>query len=318
MVALTEAGYSIVVLDNLLNSDEKVGERINLISGQNPKFYKVDLLDKDLVKRVFELEKPNSVIHFAAHKSVSDSVSAPIDYYQNNVTGTLNLLNSMDHINCNELIFSSSAAVYGNPEKLPITEKCEVNPASPYGRTKVLCETIISDWVKSPMNNACISLRYFNPIGAHVSGLIGDNSTSVPNNIMPYLVGVALGKYPELLVYGNDYNTLDGTGVRDYIHVMDISRAHVLALQNLEPGHHMVLNLGTGTGYSVLELVNAFEAVIKNKLPVKIINRRKGDVAEIFADPSLAHKALGWRARHDLVDMCRTAWDFGMKLQNSR
>lgn len=310
VAALQELGYEVIVIDNLINSTQIVGKKLELLSRKNHKFFEVDLLDKNKLINLFETELPDYVIHFAGLKSVTESVENPINYYRNNIESTLNLLDSMEHVGCNNIVFSSSATVYGSPIDLPIKESHILNPANPYGWSKLFCEQIISDWVKSMPTRSSVLLRYFNPIGAHRSGLLGDNPNSTPNNLMPYIVSVARGDLKELNVYGDDYPTIDGTGVRDYLHVVDLAEAHIAAMKKNQPGNSLIFNLGTGRGSSVLELINAFERVNGVKVNYRIVGRREGDVAEVYANVRQATDGLQWKAQHNIEDMCKSAWDF--------
>lgn len=308
-VELLKEGYDVVVLDNLCNSKEEALKRVERITGKDIKFYKADLNDINDIKNVFEKEKISCVIHFAGLKAVGESVSVPLKYYQNNITGTLNLLQVMNDFNVKNIVFSSSATVYGVPETVPIKENFPLSATNPYGRTKLFIEQILSDVYNSDKDFNIILLRYFNPIGAHWSGLIGEDPNGIPNNLMPYITQVAIGKLPQLKIYGNDYDTHDGTGVRDYIHVTDLAVGHLKALKKIEekPGLK-VYNLGTGKGYSVLDVVNAFSKACGKKIPYTITKRRPGDIAKCFADPSLAKSELGWEAKFGIDEMCRDSW----------
>ncbi len=309
-VEFIEKGQEVVVLDNLCNSKVEVVDYIETLTGIRPKFYKADLLDVDAVKKVFDENEIDTVIHFAGLKAVGESVAKPLEYYTNNIVGTLNLLSEMRKHNCFNLIFSSSATVYGKPKTVPIKEDFELSTTNPYGTTKLYIEQILKDLCVSDNRFSVVLLRYFNPIGAHESGLLGDNPNGIPNNLMPYVTRVAKGMLPHLNVFGNDYDTPDGTGVRDYIHVLDLASGHYAALKALsEKGVH-IYNLGTGNGYSVLDIVNAFERVNGVKIPYQIVERRPGDIAECYADASKAEFELGWKAERTLDDMCSSAWDF--------
>lgn len=308
-VECINAGYDVVVVDNLSNSQKESIERIQGITGKQITFYPYDLLDAEKISSVFEKHSIDSVIHFAGLKAVSESSLIPMKYYQNNVTGTLNLLETMKKYHVFKLVFSSSAAVYGHPEKAPIAEDSPLNPNNPYARTKIIIESILQDVYSADDRWNIAILRYFNPIGAHESGLIGEFPNNIPNNLMPYLSQVAVGKLKELLIFGNDYPTHDGTGVRDYVHVLDLSSGHVKALDKLEekPGI-VVYNLGTGKGYSVLEIIKIFEKTSSKTIPYKIVKRRPGDVPINYADPSLAHRELNWHARRSIEEMCLDTW----------
>ena len=309
-VDFIEKGKEVIILDNLSNSKAEVVDYIEQITSVRPKFYEIDLLDRDGVKKVFDENDIDTVIHFAGLKAVGESVAKPVEYYHNNITGTLNLLFEMRDHNCFNLVFSSSATVYGKPESVPIREDFPLSTTNPYGTTKLYIERILEDLCIADDRFSVVLLRYFNPIGAHESGLIGDNPNGIPNNLMPYVTRVAKGKLPHLNVFGNDYDTHDGTGVRDYIHVLDLASGHFSALKALEKRGVSVYNLGTGNGYSVLDIVNAFERVNGIRIPYQITERRKGDIAECFADASKAERELGWKATRGLDEMCASAWNF--------
>ncbi|MBQ8895807.1 MAG: UDP-glucose 4-epimerase GalE [Clostridia bacterium] len=309
-VDFIEKGKEVVILDNLSNSKAEVVDYIEQITGKRPKFYNIDLLDREGVKRVFDENDIDTVIHFAGLKAVGESVAKPIEYYHNNITGTLNLIFEMRDHNCFKIVFSSSATVYGKPESVPIKEDFPLSTTNPYGTTKLYIERILQDLCVSDNRFSVVLLRYFNPIGAHESGLIGDNPNGIPNNLMPYVTRVAKGKLPHLNVFGNDYETRDGTGVRDYIHVLDLAAGHYAALKALENSGASVYNLGTGNGCSVLEIIDAFERVNGIKIPYQITERRPGDIAECYADASKAERELGWRATRTLDEMCASAWKF--------
>lgn len=317
-VELINAGYDVVVFDNLANSKEESLNRIEKITGTRPRFYKVDMLDRAGVWAIFEKESISSVIHFAGLKAVGESVEKPWEYYQNNIEGTLILLDVMRAHGVKNIVFSSSATVYGDPAFVPITEECPLgNPTNPYGQTKKMLEQILTDMYVADHEWNVSLLRYFNPIGAHPSGLMGEDPNGIPNNLMPYITQVALGKLPQLGVFGDDYDTHDGTGVRDYIHVVDLARGHVKTLQAVEgqTGVH-VWNLGTGKGYSVLDVVKAFEAATGKKVPYQIKPRRAGDIATCYASADKAKRDLGWEAQYDIEDMCRDSWNWQMKNPN--
>ena len=309
-VELINAGRDIVVMDNLSNSSEKSLERVTQITGKKVPFYKVDLLVVEGMNEIFEKEKIDAVIHFAGLKAVGESVKKPWEYYNNNITGTLNLVKVMREHGVKNIIFSSSATVYGNPAFVPITEECPKGVCTnPYGWTKSMLEQILSDIQKADPEWNVILLRYFNPIGAHKSGLIGENPNGIPNNLMPYITQVAVGKLPRLGVFGDDYKTHDGTGVRDYIHVVDLAIGHVKALDKIEKNCGLfVCNLGTGQGYSVLDVVKAFEKASGITIPYDIKPRRAGDIDECYADPSLAERELGWKAQRGIEEMCEDSW----------
>ncbi|WP_413307799.1 UDP-glucose 4-epimerase GalE [Bacillus sp. 1P10SD] len=306
---LLNAGHEIVVIDNFSNSNPESLERVCKLTGKDFKTYFVDLLDKEMLEKVFLENEIEAVIHFAGLKAVGESVELPLLYYQNNITGTLNLLEVMKHFNVKKLVFSSSATVYGLTERFPISEDFPVGALNPYGRTKLMIEEILKDLYISDQEWGISILRYFNPIGAHKSGMIGEDPFGVPNNLMPYITQVAVGKLTQLNVFGNHYPTVDGTGVRDYIHVVDLAKGHLMALKKTcSTGKLESYNLGTGNGYSVLEVVSAFERASKRKIPFKIVEARKGDVAICFADPLKAKKELGWVAEKGIDEMCEDAW----------
>ncbi len=306
-VELLEAGYDVVVVDNLCNSSEKSLDRVEQITGKKVTFYKADILDEAALTAIFEKEKIYAVIHFAGLKAVGESVKKPIEYYTNNIAGTLVLLRVCRAFGVKNIIFSSSATVYGDPLTIPVDETCpKQNATNPYGQTKSMLEQILMDVVVSDPEWSVILLRYFNPIGAHKSGLIGEDPQGIPNNLVPYIAQVAVGRREYLSVFGNDYDTPDGTGVRDYIHVVDLARGHVMALKKFaEEPKVRIYNLGTGRGYSVLEVLHAYEKACGKTLPYQIKERRAGDIATNYADASLAKKELGWEATMDLDEMCR-------------
>ena len=310
VVELLNIGKEVVVVDNLSNSSEKSLERVKEITGKDIKFYKADILDKDALEEIFEKESIESCIHFAGLKAVGESVAKPWEYYNNNITGTLVLLDVMKKHNCKNIIFSSSATVYGDPAFVPITEECPKGICTnPYGWTKSMLEQILTDIQKADNEWNVVILRYFNPIGAHISGRIGENPNGIPNNLMPYITQVAVGKLEKLGVFGNDYDTHDGTGVRDYIHVVDLAKGHVKALAKLEKGSGLnIYNLGTGTGYSVLDMVNSFEKANGVPVPYVIKDRRPGDIATCYADAKKARDELGWEAENGIEEMCRDSW----------
>ena len=310
VVELLEGGKDVVVVDNLSNSSEKSLKRVKEITGKDVKFYKADILDKAALEEIFEKEDIESCIHFAGLKAVGESVAKPWEYYNNNITGTLVLLDVMKKHNCKNIIFSSSATIYGDPAFVPITEECPKGICTnPYGWTKSMLEQILTDIQKADNEWNVVILRYFNPIGAHISGRIGENPNGIPNNLMPYITQVAVGKLEKLGVFGNDYDTHDGTGVRDYIHVVDLAKGHVKALAKLEKGSGLnIYNLGTGTGYSVLDMVTSFEKANNVPVPYVIKDRRPGDIATCYADATKAKEELGWQAENGIEDMCRDAW----------
>lgn len=308
-VELLNAGYEVVVLDNLSNSKEEALRRVQEITGKSLKFYKADLLDTEALDTIFKQESIDAVMHFAGLKAVGESVSIPLRYYHNNITGTLLLCEAMQKYGVKNMVFSSSATVYGDPSRVPITEDFPLSATNPYGHTKLMIEQILRDLYISDNSFNIAILRYFNPVGAHKSGLIGEDPKGIPNNLVPYITQVAAGKLDELKVFGNDYPTPDGTGVRDYIHVVDLVLGHLKALDKLMTNPGVVTyNLGTGKGYSVLEMVNAFRKVTGKPIPYRIVDRRPGDIASCYADPSKANKELGWKATRGLEEMCQDAW----------
>ena len=310
VVELLNIGKDVVVVDNLSNSSEKSLERVKEITGRDVKFYKADLLDKAALEEIFENENIESCIHFAGLKAVGESVAKPWEYYNNNITGTLVLVDVMKKHGCKNIIFSSSATIYGDPAFIPITEECPKGICTnPYGWTKSMLEQILTDIQKADNEWNVVILRYFNPIGAHISGRIGENPNGIPNNLMPYITQVAVGKLEKLGVFGNDYDTHDGTGVRDYIHVVDLAKGHVKALAKLEKGSGLnIYNLGTGTGYSVLDMVKSFEKANGVPVPYVIKDRRPGDIATCYADATKAKTELGWEAENGIEEMCRDSW----------
>ena len=312
-VELLNEGFEVVVIDNFSNSKSSSLDAIKKITGKDFKFYEIDYLDKDALNKVFEENKIDAVINFAGFKAVGESVQKPIEYYTNNISGALNLLDVMRKHNVKKFVFSSSATVYGNPEKIPLTEDCKIGETTnPYGTSKLFIEQILKDIYASDNSWDIIILRYFNPVGAHESGLIGEDPKGIPNNLMPYIAKVATKELKELSVFGNDYNTPDGTGVRDYIHVVDLAKGHVLALNKLEKEGKglFIYNLGTGTGYSVLDLVHAYEKANNVKVPYKIAPRRDGDIATCYSDPTKARNELGFVATKTIEDMCHDSYKF--------
>ena len=310
VVELQDAGYDVVVVDNLSNSNPKSLERVSAITGKPVTFYKADILDREALEEIFAKEDITACIHFAGLKAVGESVAKPWEYYENNIAGTLTLVDVMRKHNCKNIIFSSSATIYGDPAMIPITEECPKGVCTnPYGWTKSMLEQILMDMQKADPEWNVIILRYFNPIGAHKSGTIGENPNGIPNNLMPYVTQVAVGKRQELGVFGNDYDTHDGTGVRDYIHVVDLALGHVKAYEKIlsNPGLG-IYNLGTGTGYSVLDVVKNFEAATGMKVPYVIKDRRPGDIATCYADATKAKVELGWEAKYGIKEMCEDAW----------
>jgi len=313
-VELLNENYEVVVLDNLSNSSEKSLNRVKNITGKSLEFYKADLLNKKQIIAIFSEHKIDAVIHFAGLKAVGESVSIPLRYFHNNITGTLNLLAVMNDFNVKNIVFSSSATVYGDPASLPIKEDFPLSATNPYGRTKLMIEEILQDLYRSDKDWNIALLRYFNPVGAHKSGEIGEDPCGIPNNLVPYISQVALGFLPWLSVFGNDYDTQDGTGVRDYIHVVDLALGHIKTLPKLFHGPGLLIyNLGTGSGYSVLEMIKGFEAASNKKIPYKIVERRQGDIAACWADPAKAKAELGWKANKTLADMCQDTWNWQKK-----
>ena len=309
-VELLNAGYEVVVVDNLYNSSEKALERVEEITGKKLKFYQADLLDREAVKRIFDQESIQAVIHFAGLKAVGESVQKPLEYYHNNITGTLILCDEMRNHGVKNIVFSSSATVYGDPAQIPITEKCPKGEiTNPYGRTKGMLEQILTDFHTADPEWNVVLLRYFNPIGAHESGRIGEDPKGIPNNLVPYIAQVAIGKRDHLNVFGNDYDTPDGTGVRDYIHVVDLAKGHVKAMKKLESKEGVsIYNLGTGVGYSVLDVLHAYEKACHKILKYEIQPRRAGDIATCYSDCTKAKEELGWVAEKGIEEMCADSW----------
>lgn len=315
-VELLDSGYDVVIIDNLSNSKRDVIDKIKQITNKNITFYEGNVCDKELLRTIFEEHKIDAVIHFAGYKAVGESVKKPLMYYRNNIDSTLTLCEVMNEYDCKKLIFSSSATVYGVPKTLPIKEDFPLSTTNPYGTTKLYIEGILKDLYAADANWSIALLRYFNPIGAHSSGLIGENPNDIPNNLMPYIMKVATKELPYLNVFGNDYDTKDGTGVRDYIHVVDLAKGHIKAIEKVLNGAGIdAYNLGTGTGYSVLEIINTFKEVNHVDIPYKIAPRRSGDIAECYADATKAEKELGWKAKYDIKDMCESSYNY-VKNQN--
>lgn len=313
VVELLNEGRDVVVLDNFSNSKPEVLESIKKITKKDFKFYKIDYLNKKELEKVFEENKIEAVMNFAGYKAVGESVKKPLEYYENNISGAITLLETMKKYNVKKFIFSSSATVYGDPEIIPITEECKTGgTTNPYGTTKLFIEQILKDLYNSDNEWDIAILRYFNPVGAHESGLIGEEPQGIPNNLMPYIVRVASGELEQLSVFGNDYNTPDGTGVRDYIHVVDLAKGHIKALEKLEKEQKgiYIYNLGTGIGYSVLDMVKAFEKTTGKAINYKIVDRRPGDIATCYSDPKKAKNELGWEANKTLQDMCNDSWKY--------
>ena len=312
-VELLNAGKEIVILDNFSNSKPQSLEAIKKITGKDFKFYEMDYLDREKLEKVFEENKIDSVLNFAGYKAVGESIEKPIEYYTNNISGALVLIDTMRKYGVKKFVFSSSATVYGEPEKIPLTEDCKTGgTTNPYGTSKLFIEQILKDIYNSDNSWDIAILRYFNPVGAHESSLIGEEPQGIPNNLMPYVVRVAAGKLKELSVFGNDYDTPDGTGVRDYIHVVDLAKGHIKALEKLEKEGKglFIYNLGTGKGYSVLDMVKAFEKSTGKKVAYKIAPRRAGDIATCYSDPTKAKEELGWEATKTLDEMCEDSWNF--------
>lgn len=315
VVELLDDNRDVVIVDNFSNSSPNVLDSIKEITDKDFKFYKIDITNEDDLEVVFKENKINSVIHFAALKAVGESVEKPLEYYYNNLNSTLVLLKLMKKYNVKNFVFSSSATVYGSPKTLPINEDFPLSTTNPYGASKLIIENILKDICKADSSFNVAILRYFNPVGAHKSGLIGENPNGIPNNLMPYITKVSIGELPFLNVYGNDYNTHDGTGVRDYIHVLDLANGHLKALDKLNESLGLVIyNLGTGNGYSVLDLVNTYSKVNNVDIPYKIVERRPGDIAKCFADPTKANKELNWFCKYNLEDMCKDAHHFQSNL----
>ncbi len=310
VIELIENGYDVVVVDNLCNSKKVALERVEKIVGKKIKFYQENVCDLEKIRDIFKKENIDSVIHFAGLKAVGESCRKPLEYYQNNLISTLTLIQVMREFNCKNIVFSSSATVYGQPKSVPIKEDFPLGPTTnPYGSTKLMIEDMLRDIYKADNSFNIALLRYFNPIGAHKSGLIGEDPNGIPNNLMPYITQVAIGKLEKLHVFGNDYPTHDGTGVRDYIHVVDLARGHICALKKLETKPGLVTyNLGTGKGYSVLDMVKAFEKASGKKIPYVIDPRRPGDVPECYADPTKAKEEIGFECKYDLEEMCKDSW----------
>lgn len=316
-VELIKSGFEVIVVDNLSNSSIKSLKRVEQITKNIIPFYKIDVNNKFELINIFEKYKIDGVIHFAGLKAIGDSVKNPIQYYNNNVCGTLSLIDAMRKFNCKILIFSSSATVYGNPDTVPIKENFPLFATNPYARSKIILENLLKDIFIADEKYKIGVLRYFNPIGAHESGLIGEDPKDIPNNLIPYISQVAIGKLKKLKIFGGDYNTQDGTGIRDYIHVVDLAKGHVKALKLLfEKSQLLTVNLGTGKGYSVLEIVNAFEKASGRVIPYEIVDRRSGDVDKCYADISYASKKLNWKAQYGLDEMCKDSWNW--QLRNPR
>ncbi len=318
-VELLNANYDVVIVDNLSNSSIDALEKIEEITSKKPKFYEYDVCDKEKIEEIFKENKIDAVIHFAGYKAVGESVSEPLKYYRNNLDSTLTLLEVMKEANCHNFVFSSSATVYGTPKELPIKEDFPLSTTNPYGTTKLMIERILQDVSYADKDLSIIVLRYFNPIGAHKTGLLGEKPNGIPNNLMPYIVRVADKELPILSVFGDDYDTPDGTGVRDYIHVVDLAKGHLKALEKVVNFKGIdYYNLGTGKGYSVLDLVKTFEKVNNVKVPYKIVERRPGDIAACYADPTKAYEELGFKAEYGIEDMCKDSYNFILKNKESQ
>jgi UDP-glucose 4-epimerase len=316
-IELLEAGYDVIVVDNLFNSKEEALRRVQKITGKKIGFYKINILYRNELERIFKAHTIDAVIHFAGLKAMGESVKIPLEYFHNNVSGTLVLLQVMKKYNVRNIVFSSTAGVYGEVKTVPITEEFPLSVLNPYSRSKLMIEDILRDLYNSEPTWNIALLRYFNPVGAHQSGQIGEDPNDVPNNLMPYVAQVAIGKRPFVRVWGNDYPTPDGTGIRDYIHVMDLAYGHIKALEKLEDCPGLVIyNLGTGRGYSVMEVISAFEKACQHKIPYKIMDRRPGDAAISYADPSKANRELNWFANKTIDDMCTDAWRWQSKNPN--
>ena len=310
-VELLDNGYDVVIIDNLSNSKKNVIDKIEKITNKKVVFYQEDVCNKDALDKIFDKEKIEAVIHFAGYKAVGESVKEPLMYYRNNLDSTMSLLETMKKHNCKKIVFSSSATVYGKPEKLPITEDFPLHTTNPYGTTKLMIEMILNDLYVSDNEWSIAILRYFNPIGAHKSGLIGEDPNGIPNNLMPYIVKVANKELKELSVFGNDYDTIDGTGVRDYIHVVDLAKGHIKAIEKVSKDKGIdTYNLGTGNGYSVLQIINTFKKVNNIDVPYKIVERRPGDIDSCYASVDKAKKILGWKAELNIEEMCKDSYNY--------
>lgn len=317
-VELLKAGYEVVGIDNFCNSQRDVLDKIKEICNKSIVFYEGDVEDENLLNKILNEHEVGAAIHFAGLKAVGESVAKPLEYYKNNLLSTINLCLALRSHNIKRIIFSSSATVYGNPASVPIKEDFPLSTTNPYGATKLMSEEILRDIAKSDQDWHISLLRYFNPIGAHESGLLGEHPNGIPNNLMPYIVQVASGELPNLNIFGDDYSTVDGTGVRDYIHVVDLAKAHVKAIDGLlATSGVQVYNIGTGKGYSVLEIVKAFTAATCVRIPYKITPRRPGDIAECYADSTKAERELGWHAEKDIEDMCKDSWNFWLKTKTN-
>lgn len=316
-IELMKNGYEVIIVDNLSNSKEEAVKRVEKITGKKIKFYKEDVRDKDALRRIFAADKIDAVINFAGLKAVGESVAKPLEYYENNIMGMLAILDVMREFDVKNIVFSSSATVYGDPATVPIKEDFPLSTTNPYGSTKLFIEYMLKDLYKADNSFNIAILRYFNPVGAHESGLIGEDPNGIPNNLCPYITKVAIGKLPFVRVFGNDYDTPDGTGVRDYIHINDLAVGHVLALKKLFTGSGLfIVNLGTGRGYSVLEMIEGFSKALGKPIPYQIVDRRPGDIATCYADTTLAYEMLGFKAKKDIDDMCRDQLNWQIKNPN--
>lgn len=316
-VELISSGYEVIVEDDFRNSKKESLNRVKMITGVYPKLYECDVCDKAATEKIFMENDIDTIIHFAGYKAVGESVANPIKYYRNNLDSTMVLLECMEKYNVRNIIFSSSATVYGITDKMPITETESMKPINPYGRTKYICEMMIEDFISAHLDKSAVLLRYFNPVGAHESGILGEDSPDIPANLMPYIEKVVAGKLPHLNVFGDDYPTPDGTGVRDYIHVVDLAKGHIAAISYAQANSGTEkINLGTGTGYSVLDIVHAFEKASAVKVPYKVTDRRPGDAAVCYSDPKKAKELLGWKAEKNIEDMCRSAFVWTSKNPN--
>lgn len=316
VVELLNEGHDVFIIDNLSNSSETVIDKIEKICGKRPLFLKADIRDEEKLEQVFNAVDIEAVIHFAGLKAVGESVEKPLDYYDNNLGGTISLLKVMKRHNCNKIVFSSSATVYGSPEVVPITENSALHTTNPYGTTKMYIEGMLNDICNANPSFCATLLRYFNPVGAHESGLIGENPNGIPNNLMPRIINVALGKDDKITVFGTDYPTKDGTGIRDYIHVVDLARGHIKALNCMD--NLKIFNLGTGHGFSVLDLIDTFNKVNNLNVEKKYCPRRAGDIAECYADTKKSLDELGWKTEYDIEDMCKSAWNYAQKNLNEK
>lgn len=316
-VELLNGGYGVVVIDNFVNSSKESLNRVQKICGKAVKLYEGDVRDRKLLEKIFTEQKIDCVIHFAGLKAVGESCAKPVEYYDNNLGGTMALLDVMRNHGCKKIVFSSSATVYGSPEKLPLDEECQIGgTTNPYGTSKYFQEIMLTDVYKADKQWTVVLLRYFNPVGAHESGLIGEDPQGIPNNLTPYIAKVAIGQLAEVGVFGNDYDTPDGTGVRDYIHVVDLAKGHVAAIEKVTQSGVYTYNLGTGVGYSVLDVIHAFEKACGHKLPYKILPRRPGDIAACYADAGKAKRELGWQAQLGIDEMCASLWNWQTKNPN--